>query len=866
MEIPLNTLYCVHCSHPLYFIEIPERIYTEPQNHRKATVNVEFSNQGSAVLELHSFRILGQDFDLKGFLVYPGTNDARQIPLAFTTDITERMENVEVSIQGKIGEQEITAKEKLILCPYPQLEIVRAEQKEGENRDELWVGPTTGYNIRLKVELKNKSLVEIPHLNWEIREAQSGSLVVGGEEPFPNPILLPKNGNHQGEITLSLPSDKFKSHVEYVLSLRIRDLEAPLFELKLKCLELPEISLVPFWWTEEGKKEDDTTPDKLSWKVVAESERKKDFTIKFLGDDKKWCDVVQIQKCRLEPQPPKGLIEVKTEHGVMAPSFDYRANLGIQVGKNYEGKLVFEVVDHRTPSTVSKSFPLYLTTIPTEAYPHPIGMDFGTSNSSLAIVLPDEDNEINPARDVFPIPVEEYSAGWDARIMPSVVFLDRNNLLPIAIGRAAAFRQGSEVIKSVKRRIIEGIRCEFNGRDVKEQVALSIMKELLRRAMEYLEERGNTGFSFPEVCLAVPTMASPGDVATLVSCCRGALKELDVPDSRIETVDECYAALLYSFRYEIKPEELCLGEGDRILMYDFGGGTSDVNLVQYNKNQRSFETIDVSGDLTLGGDDVTKKIKAILDELEKEAQAKGQQQTDEEKTNRAEFVKQAFGDEQKYKEFSLGISREELIRRINEELLRPSITEILKDIGILREETNDEQKQIVLADDKLKMVILAGGASQLAGFLELIAELLPGVTVRRLQKPKLSVAIGAFMCQHGGALIFTPFRGVPFRVLLSLGPGPRPEAKVPVVTMDKTHYAVLIKRGEQYGATGLIQKAYSLNDLGFAPGFQGASSVYFQYGVGRLRLKGTQRINLQNANAIQITLDYNNKLEIKPLP
>jgi cell division ATPase FtsA len=333
----------------------------------------------------------------------------------------------------------------------------------------------------------------------------------------------------------------------------------------------------------------------------------------------------------------------------------------------------------------------------------------------------------------------------------------------------------------------------------------------------------------------------------LVSCCENALRELGIQEPQIQTVDESYAALYYFFsKYQTQKINLsALGDGDRILMYDFGGGTTDLTLIQFNKQKRMYKVIDVGGDTTLGGDDVTREIVRIVTE-----EIKGEMEE-----SVAERVKLSMDDDRKYSgewPEKPQIERQKLIGKIKD-FLRPRVTTILKDIGL----------QVGKPNDNLKLVVLAGGSSKLEGFEELIKELLPEVNVGQLSKPKLGVAMGAFMYSEQPINLLR-LTSIPYRVLLALpSMAFGPIENIPVVLTENTSFATLIKKGEEYGEDGTITKTYNRSDLGISPGSGGSLSFYFQYGVGRPRLRYIHRINNPNTTKIIITLDKNKKIHVE---
>ncbi|MDD5639144.1 MAG: Hsp70 family protein, partial [Candidatus Pacebacteria bacterium] len=64
---------------------------------------------------------------------------------------------------------------------------------------------------------------------------------------------------------------------------------------------------------------------------------------------------------------------------------------------------------------------------------------------------------------------------------------------------------------------------------------------------------------------------------------------------------------------------LTKNKGEQILVYDFGGGTFDVSILDIRKDPDTVEVIAVGGDTHLGGDDFDQKVMNwIIDEFKKE--------------------------------------------------------------------------------------------------------------------------------------------------------------------------------------------------------------------------------------------------------
>lgn len=207
-----------------------------------------------------------------------------------------------------------------------------------------------------------------------------------------------------------------------------------------------------------------------------------------------------------------------------------------------------------------------------------IGIDFGTTNSEVALFEGGRPTTL--------------SNQCGESIIPSVVYIDEDG--EIYIGRAAknvAVLHADRTIKSVKRELGMRNHYRINHRDYSpEQIASFIIGSLKQIAEDYV------GHSIQKAVITVPAYF---DDRKRQAIKRAAyLTGLDVA----RLLNEPTAAAL---AYELNSEESSL-----ILVYDLGGGTFDVSIIQSMKNV--FQVLATNGDTHLGGDDFDRKIAQVL--------------------------------------------------------------------------------------------------------------------------------------------------------------------------------------------------------------------------------------------------------------
>ena len=209
-----------------------------------------------------------------------------------------------------------------------------------------------------------------------------------------------------------------------------------------------------------------------------------------------------------------------------------------------------------------------------------IGIDLGTTNSCVSIFEGGEAKVIANAE--------------GSRTTPSVVAFKNGEII---VGQAAKNQMvtNPDTISSIKRLMGTKKTVKANGREYKpEEVSAMILGDLKKTAEAYLGE---------EVKKAVITVpAYFNDAQRQATKNAGKIAGLEV--ERIIN-EPTAAALAYGLDKQDKPE--------KILVYDLGGGTFDVSILDIGDGV--FEVLSTSGNNKLGGDDFDE---AVLNYLVKE--------------------------------------------------------------------------------------------------------------------------------------------------------------------------------------------------------------------------------------------------------
>jgi len=218
-----------------------------------------------------------------------------------------------------------------------------------------------------------------------------------------------------------------------------------------------------------------------------------------------------------------------------------------------------------------------------------IGIDLGTSNSQAAVVLGGKPTIIPSAE----------GATVAGKMFPSIVaFTKDGQLLVGEPARRQAVSNPEGTVMRAKRQIGTDFKYKIYGKEyTPQQISAYILQKIKRDAEAFLGE---------EVKKAVITVpAYFNDNQRTATKDAGKIAGLDV----VRLVNEPTAA---SMAYGLDKE----GE-HKILVFDLGGGTLDVTIMEFGDG--TFTVLSTSGDTQLGGTDMDETlIKWAVDEFKKQ--------------------------------------------------------------------------------------------------------------------------------------------------------------------------------------------------------------------------------------------------------
>ena len=209
-----------------------------------------------------------------------------------------------------------------------------------------------------------------------------------------------------------------------------------------------------------------------------------------------------------------------------------------------------------------------------------VGIDLGTTNSVVSTLEGGDPVVIANAE--------------GARTTPSVVAFSKDgDVLVGSVAKRQAVTNVDRTISSVKRHMGTDWTTEIDGKKyTPQEISARILQKLKNDAEAYLNDK------VTDAVITVPAYFNDAERQATKEA--GEIAGLNV----LRIVNEPTAAALAYGLDKGKEDEL-------ILVFDLGGGTFDVSLLEVGKDEDGFSTIQVratSGDNRLGGDDWDQRV------------------------------------------------------------------------------------------------------------------------------------------------------------------------------------------------------------------------------------------------------------------
>jgi molecular chaperone DnaK len=344
-----------------------------------------------------------------------------------------------------------------------------------------------------------------------------------------------------------------------------------------------------------------------------------------------------------------------------------------------------------------------------------VGIDLGTTNSVVAVLEGGEPTVIANAE--------------GSRTTPSVVAFARNGEVLVGeVAKRQAVTNVDRTIRSIKREMGTNWAKEIDGKTfTPQQISAFVLQKLKRDAEAYLGEK------ITDAVITVPAYFSDAQ--------RQATKEAgEIAGLRVLRIinEPTSAALAYGLDKQ---------NDQRILVFDLGGGTFDVSLLEIGEG--IVEVKATSGNNHLGGDDWDQRIidhlvqkfrhahgidlakdKMAMQRLREAAEkAKIELSSTQQTAINLPYITQ---DAEKNALFMDETLTRAEFQRLTEDLLekcRSPFQQVIKDAGI----------QVSQIDH----VVLVGGSTRMPAVVDLVRELTGGKEPHKGVNPDEVVAIGA---------------------------------------------------------------------------------------------------------------------------
>jgi molecular chaperone DnaK len=219
-----------------------------------------------------------------------------------------------------------------------------------------------------------------------------------------------------------------------------------------------------------------------------------------------------------------------------------------------------------------------------------IGIDLGTSNSVVAVLLEGKPTVIPPAEGL-----NQYG-----KVIPSYVAFTEDGQRKVGqLAKKQAALYPENTVSNIKRKMGTDFKVKIKGKEyIPQEISAFILQKIKQDAEEYIGEK------IEKAVITVPAYFNDNQRTATKDA--GSIAGLEV----VRLVNEPTAAsLAYGF-------DKISNENNKIMVYDFGGGTLDVTILDFDNGV--FDVKSTSGDTQLGGTDMDEVIlNYIADDFEK---------------------------------------------------------------------------------------------------------------------------------------------------------------------------------------------------------------------------------------------------------
>ncbi|MCX7044135.1 MAG: Hsp70 family protein [Candidatus Sumerlaeota bacterium] len=342
-----------------------------------------------------------------------------------------------------------------------------------------------------------------------------------------------------------------------------------------------------------------------------------------------------------------------------------------------------------------------------------LGIDLGTTNSSVAVM--EKNGPI-----IVPNSLGE-------RITPSVVGFSKSG--EVLVGKKAkrgAVMNIGRTVFSIKRHMGTDFKVRIEGKEyTPQEISGMILQKLKQDSEDYFGEEVN------QAVITVPAYFNETQ--------RQATKDAgEIAGFNVRRIidEPTAAALAYG---------MDKGEDQKLLVFDFGGGTFDVSIIEIISGV--FQVLAIAGDSHLGGDDIDRRIVEYLIQEFKEKEGVDLSEDPIAMQRLKEDAEEAKIELSEVKETQILIEAVSMTEKgpltLDTVLTRSKFEELVKDL--IHRTVGPVEKALVnakLRKDQIDKILLVGGTTRIPMVQRLAKEALAREPQRDLS-PEEVVALGA---------------------------------------------------------------------------------------------------------------------------
>jgi len=559
-EIGLEDRYCSACKHRLIRLGISEHTFEVFRGSSTTQIPIIFSNNGDNPVHVELFEEGGSNSTPGGLTIQDPTFDIavgeqKEISLAIDSEKFPSEGRIELPIVIKCNDPECEQHYLTVIIEDPPEPVIDSSDVDFGiietniiHRHSITIFNKGGGRLRLKNSIYPEDSL------FHVSLPQDPTAVTGGSIKV--------------EIVAEISPD-YKGFIEEEIKLKFERIdEETVLKVTAEVVNPPELMM---------------SQDVLDLREIPRG-RSRDFKV-FLKN----CGNSQLVINKIDFCEEKKFLEIISDLPLIIEeeeeeSISFFVNTTQLTCDNYDTKIQIHSNCHKTPQ---REVALKFNVIELQKYNGFIGIDFGTTNSCIAVMGGDGQPKI--------LDID------GSTLIPSMVFFKKRPRVSV-IGKEAeenAVVYPERVCRSIKRVMGRRKLIKIGGQEyLPHQIAGIVIKKLIDKAEDELNKHPTLAI------VTVPANFYDTQIRATIEACQEA--GLEIVQNMI--LDEPSAAAIY-YLMLWSLQGLIESLDEYFLVYDFGGGTLDVSLLKVVLDQSEkgcsiqIDVKAVRGDNRLGGDD-----------------------------------------------------------------------------------------------------------------------------------------------------------------------------------------------------------------------------------------------------------------------